>query len=195
MTEILKSAVERGASDIFVVAGLPLTYKVRGEQQRETADGAFTPEKTEAFAAEIYRLAAREPHCLNGSATDDDFSFSLSGTGRFRVNLFRQRGSIAAVVRVIRFGADVAAMTPEAFVERFLVPLHPALIVVGENFRFGARAAGDGDVIDRLVCVDERVEALENNNTPHRYTIEELEAIRKHYSALRRQLVKAREAA
>lgn len=66
MTEILKSAVERGASDIFVVAGLPLTYKVRGEQQRETADGAFTPEKTEAFAAEIYRLAAREPHCLNG---------------------------------------------------------------------------------------------------------------------------------
>ena len=29
MTEILKSAVERGASDIFVVAGLPLTYKVR----------------------------------------------------------------------------------------------------------------------------------------------------------------------
>ena len=45
MTEILKSAVERGASDIFVVAGLPLTYKVRGEQQRETADGAFTPEK------------------------------------------------------------------------------------------------------------------------------------------------------
>ena len=93
MTEILKSAVERGASDIFVVAGLPLTYKVRGEQQRETADGAFTPEKTEAFAAEIYRLAAREPHCLNGGATDDDFSFSLSGTGRFRVNLFRQRGT------------------------------------------------------------------------------------------------------
>lgn len=41
----------------------------------------------------------------------------------------------------------------------------------------------------------DRVEALENNNAPHRYTIEELEAIRKHYSALRRQLVKTREAA
>lgn len=39
MTEILKSAVERSASDIFVVAGLPLTYKVRGEQRvkRRTA--------------------------------------------------------------------------------------------------------------------------------------------------------------
>ncbi|MFH7191505.1 recombination protein NinG, partial [Klebsiella pneumoniae] len=31
----------------------------------------------------------------------------------------------------------------------------------------------------------ERVEAIENNNTPHRYTIEELEGIRRHYSALR----------
>jgi hypothetical protein len=36
----------------------------------------------------------------------------------------------------------------------------------------------------------ERIEALENNNTPHRYTIEELEGIRRHYSALRRALVK-----
>lgn len=41
----------------------------------------------------------------------------------------------------------------------------------------------------------ERVEALENNNTPHRYTLEELESIRRHYSALRRSLVKQREAA
>ncbi|MFB5077439.1 recombination protein NinG [Raoultella sp. C349492] len=41
----------------------------------------------------------------------------------------------------------------------------------------------------------ELVEALENNNTPHRYTIEELECIRRHYSALRRALVKQREAA
>lgn len=41
----------------------------------------------------------------------------------------------------------------------------------------------------------ERVEALENNNAPHRYTVEELEAIRKHYSAQRRKLIKDREAA
>lgn len=41
----------------------------------------------------------------------------------------------------------------------------------------------------------ERVEALENNNVPHRYTIEELEAIRKRYSALRRELIKSRDAA
>jgi len=41
----------------------------------------------------------------------------------------------------------------------------------------------------------ERVEALENNNTPHRYTREELDAIRKRYRALLRELVRARQAA
>lgn len=41
----------------------------------------------------------------------------------------------------------------------------------------------------------ERVETLENNNIPHRYILEELESIRRHYSALRRSLVKQREAA
>ncbi|EPN6131758.1 TPA: recombination protein NinG [Enterobacter asburiae] len=39
----------------------------------------------------------------------------------------------------------------------------------------------------------ERVEALENNNTPHRYTREELDAIRKRYRALLRELVKGRQ--
>ena len=62
LSDLLKQMIDLKASDIFVVAGLPLTYTVRGEQQRETADRAFTPEKTEAFAAEIYRHAAREPH-------------------------------------------------------------------------------------------------------------------------------------
>ena len=104
--QILRRGVECGASDIFVVAGLPLTYKVQGEQLRDTE--RYTPQDTEAFASEVYRLAGREPRCITGGETDDDFSFSLSGIGRFRVNMFRQRGSIAAVVRVISFGLPTA---------------------------------------------------------------------------------------
>lgn len=104
--QILRRGVECGASDIFVVAGLPLTYKVQGEQVRDTE--RYTPQDTEAFALEVYRLAGREPRCITGGETDDDFSFSLSGIGRFRVNMFRQRGSIAAVVRVISFGLPTA---------------------------------------------------------------------------------------
>lgn len=101
---ILRQALECGASDIFAVAGLPMTFKIKGEQKRLEEDGRMTPEQTREFALGIYQLAGREPFCINGSQTDDDFSVSVPGIGRFRVNLFRQRGSIAAVVRVIRFG-------------------------------------------------------------------------------------------
>lgn len=104
--QVLRQGVDCGASDIFVVAGLPLTFKVRGSQQRQ--EGRLTPGDTAEFARELYRLAGREQRCSPDGETDDDFSFSLSNVGRFRVNLFRQRGSVAAVVRVIRFGLPTA---------------------------------------------------------------------------------------
>ena len=99
---ILRRAIDCGASDIFVAAGLPLTFKIKGEQQR--TGQPYTPADSGAFAAALYRLAGRESYCVDGSRMDDDFSCSVSGIGRFRVNLFRQRGTLAAVVRVIRFG-------------------------------------------------------------------------------------------
>ncbi len=60
---------------------------------------------------------------------------------RTRIELLREAG--AHEVRVISFTPDVAALDPATFVERFLLPLNPRRIVVGENFRFGAKAAGD----------------------------------------------------
>ena len=108
INQILQQGIDCGASDIFVVAGLPLTFKVQGEQHRMQEQGSLSPQDTQNFAAAIYRLAGREAVCVQGSATDDDFSFSLAGVGRFRVNLYRQRGSIGAVVRVIRFGLPTA---------------------------------------------------------------------------------------
>lgn len=105
---ILKHAVEIGASDIFVVAGLPLTYKVNGEQQRTNPESWLRPQQTAEFAEGVYQIAGRERKSLQLLDYDDDFAFSLSGVGRFRVNLFHQRGSIAAVVRVIRFALPTA---------------------------------------------------------------------------------------
>ncbi|MFT3889640.1 MAG: bifunctional riboflavin kinase/FAD synthetase [Arachnia sp.] len=67
---------------------------------------------------------------------------------RTRIDLLKRAG--AHEVRVVRFGPEVAALSPEEFVERFLIPLHPVRIVVGENFRFGAKAAGDVETLTRL---------------------------------------------
>lgn len=58
-----------------------------------------------------------------------------------RIELLKEAG--AHEVRVIRFNEAVAAMSPLDFIDRFLVPLNPQRIVVGENFRFGHAAAGD----------------------------------------------------
>lgn len=102
LDEVLKRAVESGASDVFIVAGIPVTYKVKGAQVRSDED-IMKPASIEPLVDEIYQAARRSKENFeNGS--DDDFSFSMPALGRFRVNVFRQRGSVAAVIRVIRFG-------------------------------------------------------------------------------------------
>ena len=109
MQEILRTAADTGAADIFLVAGLPVTLKVHGHQQRLPGD-FLRPEGVAACVEEIYALSRRDRARLD-AGEDDDFSFALPGLGRFRVNVFRQRGSQAAVIRVIRFGLpDPAAL-------------------------------------------------------------------------------------
>ena len=102
LNDVLKTATENGASDIFIIAGLPVTYKIKGVQQRSD-DGIMKPNMIEPLVEEIYQAAMRSREGFD-AGTDDDFSFSVPALGRFRVNIFRQRGSVAAVIRVIRFG-------------------------------------------------------------------------------------------
>ena len=98
---ILEQAIEAGASDIFLIAGLPVTFKCHGRQQRQ-GTGRLLPDDIRLLADQIYQTSGRSRKNLEQS-TDDDFSFSISHLGRFRVNVFRQRGSLAAVIRVIYF--------------------------------------------------------------------------------------------
>ena len=102
LNEILKSATLKGASDIFLIAGIPVTYKIKGAQERSES-GIMKPDSINEVISEIYEVSGRQTTNLDKSL-DDDFSFSISDLGRFRVNIFRQRGSLAAVIRVIRFG-------------------------------------------------------------------------------------------
>lgn len=99
---VLQDAVRRQASDIFIVSGCPLTLKVHGQLQ-QTGDGKLLPADTELLLQQIYRHdngRSMENFLRTG---DDDFSFSISGLGRFRCNAYKQRGSMAAVLRVVSF--------------------------------------------------------------------------------------------
>ncbi len=105
---VLRQAAEWNASDVFLVAGLPVTLKCKGHQQRLT-EGILMPEHTQALIDQIYRFIGRDQTRI-AQGKDDDFSFAVGGMGRFRVNVFRQRGSMAAVIRLIQFGLPDPAL-------------------------------------------------------------------------------------
>ena len=99
---ILEIAVKENASDIFIVAGLPVTWRANGKIHH--IDGEkLMPARTESYVQEIYALAGERSMERLQKYGDDDFSFAVGGLSRFRVNAYKQRGSLSAVVRVITF--------------------------------------------------------------------------------------------
>ena len=101
LMEYLKQAVAHQASDLFIVAGGPVSEKLEGHI-RPISEGKVFPQETERLITDLYRLADR-PMDGYRETGDDDFSFAVPGLARFRVNAYRQRGSLAAVVRVVAF--------------------------------------------------------------------------------------------
>lgn len=101
ITDFLRKAVEDEASDLFVLAGSPVIEKKEGHIVPLT-EKHLLPEETKQLIAEIYSMAKRDMEQYEKSG-DDDFSFAIGGLARFRVNAYRQRGSLAAVIRVVAF--------------------------------------------------------------------------------------------
>ncbi|MFN2322738.1 MAG: type IV pilus twitching motility protein PilT [Trueperaceae bacterium] len=95
--ELLRTLVERGASDLHLHVGLPPLARVHGKLApvAETRIGpGFTEKLIDVMCDERQKLVFEDAHQV-------DLAYSVSGLGRFRVNLFRQRGSISAVLRII----------------------------------------------------------------------------------------------
>ena len=101
LTDYLQKAVSSRASDLFIVAGGPVCAKQDNRLVPISQDRVF-PNETEELIREVYALASR-PMDRFLQEGDDDFSFSMAGMARFRVNVYRQRGSMAAVIRVVSF--------------------------------------------------------------------------------------------
>lgn len=78
ITELLEQAARKGASDVFIVAGLPFSYKINGKIIHANSE-KLMPADTEAFVRGIYELAGQrhiQPFLDTG---DDDFSFAIKG--------------------------------------------------------------------------------------------------------------------
>ena len=97
IVELLKLAIERNASDLLLTAGLPPMLRVHGEW-RATEYDTLRPNLTRRL---MYSMMDEKKQRQFEERLDLDFSFSLSGHGRFRVNAFMQRGAVGGVLRLI----------------------------------------------------------------------------------------------
>jgi len=100
--ELLTQAVEQNAADIFLVPGMPFSYKIGGRIICQ-GEEKIMPDQLDQMITRIYEIAKNRSMERVLSHGDDDFSFAIPGVSRFRANVFRQRGSLAAVIRVVRF--------------------------------------------------------------------------------------------
>lgn len=102
LKEILEQAIEQEASDVFLVAGLPVSFRKQGVITRLN-DTKLLPNDTEALLTEIYSQAGNRDLAPLHQIGDDDFSFAIPGLSRFRVSAYKQRGALSAVIRIITF--------------------------------------------------------------------------------------------
>ena len=97
----LKLAVEKNVSDIFIGAGHKILFKIEGVIVPQTKV-AITSEMSEKMVRDLYIFANKS---IDGykQTGDDDFSLSIPGLARFRICTYKQRGTMAAIIRVVLF--------------------------------------------------------------------------------------------
>ena len=99
LDQVLNMAFDKNASDIHLTAGKPVVLRIDGELI-ETDGPIMTPQDVEEFAYPLFSDNARLKEEFDKTG-EIDFSFSLKGKSRLRVNVFRQRGSMALAMRLL----------------------------------------------------------------------------------------------
>ena len=168
-TELLEKAVSAGASDIFVVAGRPVSMRIHGDIRMED-NTRLLPDDTRRIIEQIYELAGHRDIGILEDTGDDDFSFAVPGLSRFRVSAFKQRGSLSVVIRIISFTLpDPAAFGIPEKIIRFADFSKGMVLVTGP--------AGSGKSTT-LACI---IDHINKNYDKHIITLEDpLEFLHRH---------------
>ena len=101
LRQVLETAVRSGASDVHLKVGRPPMFRVDGRLVPLRNGEKATPQDLVSVAREIMSPSQAAYFEENHEV---DFAYGLPGLGRFRVNLFQQRGSVGVVLRVIPIG-------------------------------------------------------------------------------------------
>lgn len=167
---LLELAAQRRASDIHLTVESPPVMRIDGALTR-IGEELLSREDIEVLAQSIMNESQREKFAGLGEL---DFSYSLPGVGRFRVNAFRQRGSVGIVIRLIPFQVPAPEQLglPPACVE--LANLHKGLVLVT-----GPTGSGKSTTLASLV------DYINRTRSSHIVTVEDpIEYLHKHRMSL-----------
>jgi twitching motility protein PilT len=159
LTEILGMALKARASDIHIKPGLPPVYRIDGALRPHPKLPRLTPDMTIAFAEEIMndtqKMRFKEVHEI-------DLSYGVPGLGRFRVNVFTQRGSVSMVLRFIPFDIkNIEELQLPAIVKKIAQEQRGLVLVTG--------ATGSGKSTTLAAIID----YINTERTAHIVTIED----------------------
>jgi twitching motility protein PilT len=159
LNDILRVAVKGNASDIHLKAGLPPMFRVDGALMPLKSGERLLPDYLERVFEHISTAGQRvhfEKH------HEVDLAYSVPGLGRFRVNTFKQRGTIGIVFRVIPFGVKtIEQLNLPRVVERVSMEPRGLILVTGTT--------GSGKSTTLAAMIDH----INSNKTCHLMTIED----------------------
>jgi len=98
--DLLRLAVKKNASDIHVKVGLPPILRINGQLKSVGSASPFTQDEIDRFAQKLMTDAHRKKLA---ELQDVDMGYGVPGLGRFRINIFQQRGTIGISIRSIPF--------------------------------------------------------------------------------------------
>jgi twitching motility protein PilT len=159
LNEILSVGMKAKASDIHIKAGLPPVYRVDGALRPLPKAPRISPDAArqmaEAVMNERQRARFEETH-------EVDLSYGVPGLGRFRINVFLQRGTVSLVFRAIPF--DIKSMN-----ELCLPPVLKKLASENRGLLLVTGATGSGKSTTLAAMID----YINENRTAHIVTIED----------------------
>jgi twitching motility protein PilU len=168
--EYFKVMVEREASDLYLTVARPPTYRIDGRVQ-PSGDPAFVPQDLEVLAQSIMNERQRKEFA---ETMEMNMAMSLPGVSRFRVNVFRQRGSVGMVIRRVK-------VDPSTLDELRLPSILKDIVMTKRGLALVVGATGSGKSTTLAAMVDHR----NSTEAGHIITIEDpIEFVHRHKKSI-----------
>lgn len=159
LTAILNLAVREGASDVHIKAGLPPVLRINGALVPIKNHARMAPDLVAAAAIKLMNETQQQTFKEKHQC---DVAYSVPGLGRFRVNIFQQRGATGIVLRVI-------PVAIQSFEELHLPPILPKLASEVRGLILVTGITGSGKSTTLAAMMD----YINNNSSRHIMSVED----------------------